>query len=184
MPAMSASDSAAAMTMAPSVGWGTYCISAVAKTRTTAITAAPTTPVTWDREPACSATAVRDPLVLTGKPWKSPAAMLAAPMPIISWLPWTRSPRRAAKAEAVDIVSASATTAMARAPRKSGGTSPQPTVRDRERREALREHADRVDAVGLEVEHVDRDGGEDDDDQDARDLGQEPVQQQDAGQRR
>ena len=80
------------------------------------MTAAPTTPVTCERDPACSATAVRDPLVLTGKPWKSPAAMLAAPMPIISWLPRTRSPRRAAKADAVDIVSASATTAMANAP--------------------------------------------------------------------
>ena len=61
------------------------------------ITAAPTTPVTWDRDPACSATAVRDPLVLTGKPWKKPAAMFAAPMPTISWLPRTCSPRRAAK---------------------------------------------------------------------------------------
>ena len=92
------------------------------------ITAAPTTPVTWDREPACSATAVRDPLVLTGKPWNKPAAMLAAPMPIISWLPRTCSPRRAANADAVDMVSASATTAIASAPTNSGGTSLQPTV--------------------------------------------------------
>ena len=53
------------------------------------MTAAPTTPVTWDRDPACSATAVRDPLVLTGKPWNRPAAMFAAPMPIISWSPRT-----------------------------------------------------------------------------------------------
>ena len=75
--------------------------------------------VTWDREPACSATAVRDPLVLTGKPWKKPAAMFAAPMPIISWLPRTCSPRRAANADAVDMVSASATTAMANAPRRA-----------------------------------------------------------------
>ena len=43
--------------------------------------------------PACSATAVREPLVLTGKPWKKPAAMLAAPMPIISRVPSTSSPR-------------------------------------------------------------------------------------------
>ena len=147
------------------------------------ITAAPTRPVTWDREPACSATAVRDPLVLTGKPWKKPAAMLAAPMPIISWLPRTCSPRRAANDEAVDIVSASATTAMASAPRKSGGTSPQLISRDRERREALRQHADRVHAVGLQVERVDRNGGQHDDDQHARDLGQQPIQQQDADER-
>ena len=85
------------------------------------MTAAPTTPVTCEREPACSATAVREPLVLTGKPWNSPAAMLAAPMPTISWSPCTRSPRRAANAEAVDIVSARATTAMATAPRNELG---------------------------------------------------------------
>ena len=89
------------------------------------MTAAPTTPVTCERDPACSATAVREPLVLTGKPWKKPAAMLAAPMPIISWLPRTRSPRRAANDDAVDIVSARATTAMASAPRNSGGRSAQ-----------------------------------------------------------
>ncbi len=126
-PATSVSDTAAAMTTAPRVGWGTYRMSELAKSRTTAITTAPTIPVTWDREPAWSATAVRDPLVLTGKPWKAPAAMLAAPMPIISWLPSTRTPLRAAKLEAVDIVSASATTAMARAPSTSGGRSPQVT---------------------------------------------------------
>ena len=79
--------------------------------------------MTCERDPACSATAVRDPLVLTGKPWKKPAAMFAAPIPTISWLPRTRSPRRAANADAVDMVSASATTAMATAPRNSGGTS-------------------------------------------------------------
>ena len=68
VPATSAKESAAAMTMAPKVGCGTYCIAEVAKTRTSVITAAPTRPVTWDFERACSATAVRDPLVLTGKP--------------------------------------------------------------------------------------------------------------------
>ena len=102
-------------------------MSPVAKTSTTVMTAAPTTPVTCEREPACSATAVRDPLVLTGKPWKKPAAMFAAPMPIISWSPCTRSPRRAAKDEAVDIVSARATTEMATAPRNSMTRSPHGT---------------------------------------------------------
>ena len=100
----------------------------VANIRTRLITAAPTTPVTCDLDPACSATAVRDPLVLTGKPWKKPAAMLAAPIPIISWFPCTRSRRRAANADAVDMVSARATTAMATAPRSSGGRSVQVTV--------------------------------------------------------
>ena len=54
--------------------------------------------------------------------------MLAAPMPIISWSPRTRSPLRAANDDAVDIVSARATTAMATAPRKSSGTSDHGTV--------------------------------------------------------
>ena len=112
------------------------------------MTAAPTSPVTCERDPAWSATAVRDPLVLTGNPWNSPAAMLAAPMPTISWSPCTRSPRRAAKAEAVDIVSASATTAMATAPRNSVETSDQSHGRDGEGRETLRQHADRADVVG------------------------------------
>jgi hypothetical protein len=116
------------MTMAPRVGWGTYCMTSVANTSTKAMTAAPTTPVTWERDPACSDTAVRDPLVLTGKPWNRPAAMFAAPIPIISWSPRTRSPRRAAKEDAVDIVSASATTAIATAPSSSAGMSPHGTV--------------------------------------------------------
>ena len=45
------------------------------------------TPVSWVFAPDRSATAVREPLVLTGKPWNRPAARFAAPMPIISWLP-------------------------------------------------------------------------------------------------
>ena len=117
---MSASERAAAITTAPRVGCGTYCMTSVANTMTTVMTAAPTRPVTCERDPAVSATAVRDPLVLTGNPWKKPAAMLAAPMPIISWFPRTRSPCRAANDDAVDIVSARAMSAMATAhPRAS-----------------------------------------------------------------
>ena len=44
----------------------------------------PTRPVTWLLAPDCSATAVREPLVEIAKPWKRPAAMFAAPIPIIS----------------------------------------------------------------------------------------------------
>jgi hypothetical protein len=91
------------------------------------ITRAPTSPVTWVLAPDCSATAVREPLVLTGKPWKRPAARLAAPSPTISRLPSTSSPRRAAKDDEVEIVSVSATSAMPRAPAMSGTTSDQPT---------------------------------------------------------
>ena len=80
------------------------------------MSAAPVTPVSCDRAPARSATAVRDALVLTGKPWNRPAARLAAPMPIISWLPCTSWPVRPANDDDVEIVSASETSAIARAP--------------------------------------------------------------------
>ena len=72
--------------------------------------------MSWVLAPACSATAVRDPLVLTGKPVNSPAAMLAAPMPTISWFAWTSWPVRPANADEVEIVSASETTAIPSAP--------------------------------------------------------------------
>ena len=77
--------------------------------------AAPTTPVICVFVPACSATAVREPLVLTGKPWKNPAATFAAPIPIISWF-------------AVDP--------LARARRERGGRRDR--VRERDQRDAQR----------------------------------------------
>ncbi len=80
------------------------------------IAAAPTRPVNWVFDQDCSATAVREPLVLTGNPWNSPAATLAAPMPIISWFARTSWPLRAANADAVEIVSVSDTSAMPSAP--------------------------------------------------------------------
>ena len=42
------------------------------------------------------------------------------------------------------------------------------------------DHADRVHTVGLQVEGVDRDGGQHYDDEDARDLGEQLIEQQDA----
>ena len=90
---MSASDSDAAITTAASVGLGQVAQQARARAAASAaIATAPTRPVTCVLAPACSATAVREPLVLTGKPWKSPAPRLAAPIPIISRLPSTSSP--------------------------------------------------------------------------------------------
>ncbi len=80
------------------------------------IETAPTRPATWVFAPACSATAVRDPLVLTANPWNRPADTFAAPIPIISWFPSTRLPDRPAKTDAVEIVSTSATSAMPNAP--------------------------------------------------------------------
>ena len=81
------------------------------------------TPVNWVFAPDRSATAVREPLVLTGNPWNRPAARFAAPMPIISWLPLISCPVRAANADAVEIVSASETSAMPSAPADSGPRS-------------------------------------------------------------
>ena len=106
------------------------------------IATAPTKPVSWVFAPACSATAVRDPLVLTGKPWKSPAAMFAAPIPTISRFPSTSCPARDANADAVEIVSARETRTMPRAPPRRSGRSESRDVRDRERRESLGSVAD------------------------------------------
>ena len=123
VPGMSASDSDAVITTAASAGCGRLRNNPGTSTIMTMIRAAPTTPVSWVFAPDRSATAVRDPLVLTGKPWNSPAARFAAPMPIISWLPRISWPVRAANADAVEIVSASETTAMPSAPANSGPRS-------------------------------------------------------------
>jgi hypothetical protein len=66
---------------------------------------------------------VRDPLVETAKPWKNPAATFAAPMPIISWFGSNSSPRRAAKLDAVAIVSVGETSTMPMAASSNGTTS-------------------------------------------------------------
>ena len=92
-----------------------------------ATTPAPTRPVTWDFDPDCSATAVRDPLAETAKPWNMPATTLAPPIPIISWLGSTFSPRRAAKLAEVAIWSVRETSTMPKdaassGPRDSSGT--------------------------------------------------------------
>ncbi len=62
--------------------------------------------------------------MLTGNPWKKPAETFATPMPTISWFPRTRWPARAAKADDVEIVSTSATSAMPSAPGTSLTMSP------------------------------------------------------------
>ena len=51
--------------------------------------AAATRPVSCVLAPDWAATAVREPLVLTGNPEKKPAARLAEPIPASSWLPFT-----------------------------------------------------------------------------------------------
>ena len=89
MPLRSASENEAAMTTAASVGCGRFRSSPGANSSNSAMAAAPTSPVTCVLAPFWAATAVRDPLVLTGNPWKKPAATFAAPIPIISLFPST-----------------------------------------------------------------------------------------------
>ena len=63
-----------------------------ARARATSISstsAAATRPVSWVFAPDWAATAVREPLVLTGNPENRPAARLATPIPASSWLPST-----------------------------------------------------------------------------------------------
>jgi len=66
---------------------------------------------------------VREPLTETAKPWNSPAAMLAVPIPTISWSASTSSPRRAAKLVAVAMVSVSETIVIPTAPTSRGRMS-------------------------------------------------------------
>ena len=143
------------------------------------IRAAPTTPVSWVFAPERSATAVRDPLVLTGKPWNRPAARFAAPMPIISWLPLISCPVRAANADAVEIVSARETRAMPDRPGEQRAEIGQADMRDRQRREALGEHPDQADAVVGQVKDRRRGDREHHHDQHRRDLRQPALQHQD-----
>ena len=112
------------MTTAASAGWGRSRSSPGAKSSMRRIAAAPTRPVTWLLAPFWAATAVRDPLVLTGKPWKKPAAMFAAPTPTISRSPSTSEPLRAANTDAVEIVSVKDTTAIPTAPAVSSTGHP------------------------------------------------------------
>ena len=122
--AISASENAARMTMAPSTEIGSAESKLGASSSRSRIASAPMSPVTWLRAPALNATAVRDPLVLTAKPWKNPASTFAAPIPTISWLPSIGCPVRRAYAVAVEIVSARATSVMPRAPATSKPMSP------------------------------------------------------------
>ena len=123
------------------------------------IAAAPTSPVTWVFAPACSATAVREPLVLTGKPWNSPAAMFAAPMPDHLPAPVDLLRRSGPRTPTRSRSCRRATPARCpSAPANSSGEVRQRDARDRERREPLRQRADERDPVLAEVEHA---GGDD-----------------------
>src|SRR6185503_15084992 len=79
----------AAMITAARTGWGIDWTRPGTKMSIASTRLAATRPVSWVFAPDWKATAVRDPLVLTGKPEKRPAARLADPMPASSWLPST-----------------------------------------------------------------------------------------------
>ncbi len=167
------------MTTAASAGCGRFRNSPGTSTSMRMIRAAPTTPVSWDLAPARSATAVRDPLQLTGKPWKRPAARFAAPMPIISWLPRISWPVLAANDEAVEIVSASETSEMPSAPASSRPRSDALTSGMVSGGNPFGQRADEVDAVVGEVEDGRRRDREHDHDEHAGHRGQPAVQHQD-----
>ena len=84
--------------------------------------------------------------------------MFAAPMPTISWLPSISWPVRSAKADAVEIVSASETSAMPAAPATSSGRSESRDAGDGEGWKPLRQRAHELDAVVGEVEKRSRQG--------------------------
>ena len=89
-PATSSSPMAAVITTAASAELGRSRTRFGKKSSMSAISTAPTTPVSWVLAPAASATGVREELLLTEKPWKKPAATLAAPSATSSWFGSTR----------------------------------------------------------------------------------------------
>ena len=121
--------------------------SSMASTRTAAAR-----PVSCDLAPAWSATAVRELLVLTGKPWKKPAATLAVPMATISWSVSTSVPRFDANPADTETVSPTATSVMPMAPPMSSGQVAELHGREGRHREALGQHAHDVHASRGQVE--------------------------------
>ena len=111
------------MTTAASVAAGRNAVTPGASRMKAISSAAPTTPVSCVREPACSATGVRDDEADTGNPPRKPPAMFARPMPAISWLPSTLSPRRAESDRESTALSVKATRAMPAAGSRSAQTS-------------------------------------------------------------
>ena len=157
-----------------------------ANSRMSVIAAAPTSPVTCVFAPACAATAVREPLVLTGNPWNNPAAQFAAPMPDHLPVAVDGLPRCVPRTTlAVEMVSASETTAMATAPPRPAGqeTSEKADVRDRERGETLGQRADERRRRGPRGRNSARGGDrQHDGDQHAGDPRDQPLERQDQSQ--
>ena len=148
----------------------------------TATSPAPTSPVIWVFAPDWSATAVREPLTETAKPWKSPAAMFEVPMPTISWSGLTSSPRLAAKLVAVAMVSVSDTMRDAHGAEKERADVGPLGPRQARNGESLGKRADGLHAVGGQVEYCRDDRHADDGHQDGRHPIGEPRQDEQYGQ--
>ena len=162
-PRTSMRPTAALMTIAASVAEGRNSVRPGTRRMNAMMTTAPTTPVSCVREPACSATGVRDDDAETGNPPRRPPAMFASPMPDISWLPSTVSPRRAANVRDSTALSVNATSAMPAAGSASAPTSAHSQSAERGRRKPLRERADDGQRVGEAEDRRDRHGEDDHD---------------------
>ena len=181
-PRRSIRPTAAPMTTAASTADGRNSVRPGASRMNARMSAAPTTPVSCVREPACSATGVRDDDAETGNPPRSPPAMLARPMPAISWLPSTLSPRRAANVRESTALSAKATSAIPAAGRARAPTSRPLQPLERRRGKTLRERADDGKRIG-QPEDPGEDHRQDDDDQHARHGGLHPLEHEDDDER-
>ncbi len=176
---MSASEKDAEMTTAARAGCGRLRSNPGATSSMMRIAVAPTSPVTWVRAPLWKATAVRDPLVLTGKPWKSPAAMLATPTPTISRFTVDLCAGLVGEhGRGGDGVGEGDQGDAKRAGEQQG----QVTERhggDGERWEPGRQRADEGDIVVLEVEHGDGRDREEDGSENAREDRPQALEDQD-----
>ena len=112
---MSTRLSAAEITTAARAVVGTGDSSPGTATSSSTMHPAPTSPVTWVFEPACSATGVRVAEPLDENPPTNPAARLTAPRAPSSWSGSTCSPRRNANECEITLVSANEMSAIAMA---------------------------------------------------------------------
>ena len=101
------------MTTAARAALGRLVVMPGRKTSMTATARAPMTPVSCVFEPADSATGVREPLLLIGKPCRNAVETLAAPRAMSSWSASGRCPPRPAIVRERTLVSAIETRAMA-----------------------------------------------------------------------
>ena len=144
VPGMSASDSDAVITTAARAGLGRFRNRPGTSTIITMITTAPVTPVSWVLAPDRSATAVRDPLVLTGNPWNKPGGQVRHADPdhlavAVDLLPGAGGERR----RRGDRVG-QGYQGDPGGPGEQGPEVGRADVRDGERREPLRKHPNQV----------------------------------------